>query len=360
MSLADLGWNSALADALASLNLPDVVPARVMKDGGGLLHVNSGEEEWIADIAGRLRHRATSKIDIPTVGDWVAVEPRSGEGRATIVAVLPRRTCFLRKKKGEETDAQVVAANIDMVFVVCALDGGRSFNVRGIQRYLTLAKESGADIGLILNKVDLCEDLPAALQVANSISHGLPIYEVSALTGEAMDVLRADLEPGRTYALIGMSGVGKSMLINRLVGNENLATGEVRESDRRGRHTTTAREIVRLPSGGWVVDTPGMRELQLWADADSVDETFADILELAEKCRFRDCRHEAEPGCAVRLAIEESRLEPARYEHFLKLRGEVAYLLRRQNQRLLNEEKRRVKVMHNTLNDRLKEKRGEG
>ena len=356
MNLESLGWTADLAAAWAARRTGDEVPARVMREGGGLFHIQAADGLWIADIAGRLRHAAKIRADLPSVGDWVLVESRPNESRATIVAVLPRRTCFARKKAGDETEAQVIAANIDRLLVVCALDGGRSFNARGLQRYFTLAMESGAATGLVLNKVDLVDDLETVRAAAAEVAREMPLFFVSALTGQGMDELAESLGPGQTCAMIGMSGVGKSHLVNRLLGEERQEVGEVRAKDRRGRHTTTARELLRLPSGGLIMDTPGMRELQLWADADSVDETFPDIVELAAQCKFRDCSHTSEPGCAVLAAMEEGKLDPARYDHFLTLRKEVEYLERRQSQRLQREEKKRHILLARQIHEALREK----
>jgi len=267
----------------------------------------------------------------PAVGDWVAIAPRLDEGRATIRAVLERRTAFVRKTPWLETKAQVVAANVDVVFVVCGLDA--NFNSRRTERYLTLAWESGAQPIVLLTKADLCDDTEARVLETVAIAPGVPVHAVSARRVVDVELVRSYVPVGTTAALLGLSGVGKSTLVNALVGKELLATQEVRSEDGRGRHTTTHRQLVPLPGGGLVLDTPGMRELQLWDAADGIDLAFADVQELAAQCRFADCAHGSEPGCAVRAALAANILDEERFESWRKLQRELEHLELKQDAR---------------------------
>jgi len=266
------------------------------------------------------------------------------EHRATIQAILPRRTRFSRKVAGGNTQEQVVAANIDTVFLAQGLDG--DFNLRRLERYLLLAWDSGARPVIILNKADLCEDVEARVREVEGVAAGTPVHVMSAKLGEGLDEVQPYLAPGETVALLGSSGVGKSTLINRLLGVERLRTAEVRASDSRGRHTTTWRELILLPNGALVIDTPGLRELQLWDGGASARSVFPDIEALAADCHFRDCEHEQEPRCAVRLAAQEGHLAPERLESYRKLRREANYLASRQDQAAQLETKRKWRAIH--------------
>jgi ribosome biogenesis GTPase len=283
-------------------------------------------------LAGRLRHEAASAADLPVVGDWVAL--RDG----MIHAVLPRRSAFTRKAAWSPTEAQVLAANLDTVFVVSGLDG--DFNLRRLERYLTLAWESGATPALVLTKADLCEDVGGALLEAEQVALGVPAHVVSNVTGEGLDELEPYLGPAKTVALLGSSGVGKSTLANRLLGAELQATEEIAE-DGRGRHTTTSRQLLRLPGGALLVDTPGLREIQLWDADEGIEEAFADVDELAAGCRFNDCAHRREPGCAVQAAIDQGRLPRERLQSYRALQRELARLARKQDARLRSEERKK-------------------
>jgi ribosome biogenesis GTPase len=256
------------------------------------------------------------------------VAARPADGAGTIHAVLPRRSAIVRKAAGNPTEAQVVGANIDTVFLVTSLND--DLNLRRLERYLATAWESGAQPAILLTKADLCEDAAAAVLEVQAIAFGVPVHAVSTVTGEGLAELDAYLGEGKTVALIGSSGVGKSTLVNRLAGREVLATQEIRESDGRGRHTTSHRELVPLPGGGLVLDTPGMRELQLWETTDGMQEAFDDVEELVAVCRFADCAHGVEPGCAVQAALADGSLAPERYESWVKLQRELEHLERRQ------------------------------
>ncbi|MBN2265287.1 MAG: ribosome small subunit-dependent GTPase A, partial [Candidatus Aminicenantes bacterium] len=274
--------------------------------------------------SGRFRHQALGPADYPAVGDWAAVRPVEG-GPALIEALLPRRGAFTRKAAGEAVEAQVVAANVDTVFLISGLDG--DFNVRRIERYLATAWSSGARPVIVLNKADLRPDLASAAAEAAGVAPGVPIVTVRALDEGGLEGLRPYLEPGRTVALLGSSGVGKSTMINRLLGEDRFRTAAMSDAgEGRGRHTTTARELVRLPDGALLIDTPGRRELGLWADDDGLDRTFDEIEALAARCRFPDCGHEREPGCAVRAAVESGALDAGRWRSYLKLRRELRFM----------------------------------
>ena len=329
MSLEKFGWTSYFEGQLAR----PAEPARVVLADRELFVVwtESGERE--ATAGGRLRYEGD---DWPVVGDWVALEAGT-----RIASVLPRRTAFSRKEPGRATREQVIAANIDVLFIVAGLDG--DFNLRRLERYLMVAWESGGRPVIVLNKADLCQD--AAGVAAETEALGAPVAVISALDGSGVDALDAHIAAGETAALTGSSGVGKSTLLNRLLGSDEQRVQDVRASDSRGRHTTVRRELFLAPNGWLVIDTPGLRELQLWAGMKSVDLAFADIAELARQCRFRDCRHQGEPGCAV----AESGIDEARLASYAKLQREAAHLERQQDQRAAWEEKRRIKRIHRAM-----------
>ncbi len=275
---------------------------------------------------------------LPVTGDWVELRP----GTNVIDRILPRRTQFSRRAPGHQAVEQILAVNIDVVFVVTGLDG--DYNPRRLERFLLLVNESGASPVLVLNKADVCSGLNCILNEVRSIAAGAPVRVISALLGTAIEQLSDMLSCGETAALIGSSGVGKSTIINRLLGHDFLRTSEVRESDSRGRHTTTQRELILMPGGWWLMDTPGLREVQLWASPKALDASFADVAALAAKCRFRDCTHHSEPGCAVRGAVDEARLHS-----FHKLQRELDYLARQTDINAAQAEKRRWKQIHKMM-----------
>ena len=335
--------------------MPDVEPARVAIEFNHIYRVWTKDAELEATVSGRLKHEAASRSELPAVGDWVVVRRRRADDRATIVGVLPRRSWFSRKAAGTLTDEQIVAANVDVVFTVMALDA--NFNLRRLERYLLLSRESGAAPVILLTKPDLSDALPAQVAAVRSVAGALPVHVVNPRRNEGLEHVAAYLTTGRTGALLGSSGVGKSTIINRLVGGDVQKTREVRAADSKGRHTTMHRELVVLPNGGLIIDTPGMRELQLWDVGDAVRETFDDIEALAAGCHFTDCRHRDEPRCAVKAAFADGRLAPGRLESYLRLQGELAALARQQDERVQLEDKRRSKVMGKALKKHLKTKR---
>lgn len=337
-----LGWTEDTARAFGPYAHSGLVPARVAVEHRDAYVLYSAQGEMWAEISGSLRHEATGRADLPAVGDWVAVMPRPGEKRATIRAVLERRSSFARKEAGFEVEQQVLAANMDVVFLVAGLDG--NLNTRRLERYLVLAWGSGASPIIVLNKADLCPDVPSAVAEVEGAAPGVPTLVVSAVDGRGIDELRAYLLPHRTGVLLGSSGVGKSTLMNQIHGRALQKVERVRE-DGKGRHTTTHRELFAIPGGGLLIDTPGMRELQLWDEHEGLEETFDDVTALAQECRFSDCSHEVEPGCAVAMAVKQGRLERDRLDSYHKLVRELRFLERKRDQRAAIVEKRRIKAM---------------
>ena len=326
MKLQDLGWDAFFADAFKPYEEEGLIPARV-----GARH--HGPCELLTEL-GRLGGIPSGKLEdaeLPAVGDWVAVRPLDGERKAVIEAVLPRRTAFTRKEAFKRTAEQVLAANVDTVFIVTSFDG--DLNPRRLERYLTAAWDSGANPVIVVNKSDLAEDPAAELLELETVSMGVPVFSVSAVTQEGLDALEAHLVPGSTIALLGSSGVGKSTLTNHFAGREVLATAET-SADGRGRHTTSHRELVPLKTGALLLDTPGMREFQLWADEEVLETTFGEISQFATACQFNDCSHEHEPGCAVQAALADGSLARERYESYRKLQRELRALEIRKDARL--------------------------
>jgi ribosome biogenesis GTPase / thiamine phosphate phosphatase len=354
MDLRELGWNDTLAQAFAALELDGVVPARVALEHTHIYRVLGESGEWLARVSGRLRHEADDRTGFPAVGDWVAIEPPAQSGEARIRAILPRFSRFSRRAAGDPTEEQIVAANVNTVFIVGGLD--HNFNPRRIERYLLVAWDSGALPVIVLNKADLVDDPASFVDDVRRLAPAVSVHAVSARRLESLAPLKTYLGVGRTAGLLGSSGVGKSSIVNQLIGRELMATRDVRVDDSRGRHTTTARQLVVLPDGGVLIDTPGMRELQLWDTVDALGGAFADIEERAVECRFRDCRHQTEPGCAVRAAVEAGEIPTARLESFLKLRAEQEYQTRQQDERALLEQKRRAKILTKAANKHIKDK----
>ena len=326
MNLREWGWDEEWAAAFAPHAADGLQPARVVRQDRGACELQLADGPRTAEPTGRFRHAVEGgEADMPAVGDWTTVDPRPTCARAGIAAVLPRRTCLSRREVGRATREQVLAANVDVVFLVSALDAGRGFNLARMERALALVRASGAEAVVVLNKADLCDDIAGRVRAAQGAAPDVPVAALSAIEGWGVEELRPWLADHRTGVLLGPSGVGKSALVNALAGEARQATGPVREDDARGRHTTTRRELFRLPSGGLLIDTAGLREFQPWDAAGDLDAVFPEVAALAELCRFRDCRHESEPGCAVREALADGRLEARRFEHYLRLQREQAY-----------------------------------
>ncbi len=333
---AELGWDEYFENQWKPESA-DEIPARIAAEFRGEYVVWSAHGEGVARISGRLRHESGDESAV-AVGDWVALDAPPDRDRIGLIdRVLPRRTVLSRGAAGRETREQIIAANVDRVFVVCGLDG--DFNVHRIQRYLALVYAGGALPIIVLTKMDVCDDVAARVAQVEAECPGATVRAISALRAVGLDEMRAEIGPGQTIALVGSSGAGKSTLVNALVGDVVMATGEVREHDQRGKHTTTHRQMIVLPGGGLLIDTPGLRELQLTGD-DGLDAAFADIAEIAAGCRFADCRHESEPGCAVRAAIESGELGADRFEHYAQLEREAKAFELRHDARALRRAER--------------------
>jgi ribosome biogenesis GTPase len=335
LTLEELGWSAFFADAFEPYKREDTIPARVAVRHHGPCELFTEQGSFGGVPMGRL-----ADAELPAVGDWVVARTLPGERRALIEAVLPRRSSFKRQEAGKRSVEQVVAANVDTVFLVSAF--AHDLNVRRMERYLTAAWESGAEPAIVLNKADLAVDPAAEAAAIEAIAFGVPVHVVSAASGDGFDALEGYLGRGRTVALLGSSGVGKSTLVNRFAGERIMKVRDLRQ-DGRGRHTTTHRELVPLPGGGLLLDTPGMRELQLWAGEEALDSTFDDVTSLFGGCRFSDCSHEREPGCAVQAALRDGTLSRERYDSWRKLQRELRRLEIRQDDRLKAEARREVR-----------------
>jgi ribosome biogenesis GTPase len=353
VKLESLGWNDRLEALFESHRTSRLEPARVARAERGLVTALGSGGVLQASIPGRLA--STDAAERPAVGDWIAVD--TAADTPLVRAILPRTGELARRRPGAADQAQVVAANVDTVLVVDGLDRGP--NRRRIERAVAIAWDANAVPLVILTKADLCSDLEAAFETARAAAPFVDVIAVSAIDEEGCDQLASRLTTGSTAVLLGPSGAGKSTLANALLGEQRLAVKEVREGDHKGRHTTTHRELVVLPSGGCLIDTPGVRELGLWLDATAVDRAYGDIDELAEQCRFRDCQHRDEPGCAVREAVASGALDPSRLEGFLKLKREAEALSLRRDAARRHEARARdrsfAKLCRSVLKD--KEKR---
>ncbi|HSO39632.1 MAG TPA: ribosome small subunit-dependent GTPase A [Labilithrix sp.] len=335
--LSALGFGPFFQQQLQSPEGSELIPARIAAEHRGAYEVWSQAGSGAAQLAGRLRLEL-QETGLPGVGDWVVVKDAPGPDRVAIIdRVLARRTVFTRGAAGRQVRAQVVAANVDLVFAVCGLDA--DFSVRRIERYLARIWASGAQPSIILNKADVCEDVAGRVLEVERHCAGVPVYVTSALHSEGIEALRARIHDGMTVAFVGSSGAGKSTLVNALLGEEWMPTGEVRARDGRGCHVTTHRQLISLPGGGLLLDTPGMRELQL-VDEEGLTAVFGDIAALSERCRFRDCGHGDEPGCAVRAAVASGELAADRLEHYVKLEREAQSFERRHDERLRRQSER--------------------
>lgn len=341
MRLADLGWNSFFEKNFEAYRAENYSALRIIRENRDKYIACNETGEFSCEVTGKFRFENNSRSQFPAVGDWVAATIIANEAKARIHAVLPRKSLFSRKAVGELTEEQTVAANIDTVFIIMGLDS--NFNLRRIERYLSLAWESGAAPVILLNKSDLCPEAAQRMHDVETVAAGADVYTLSAFNPTNIASLRKYLEPGRTIAFLGSSGVGKSTIINALLGTQRLETKAVSELGSRGRHTTTYRELIFIPEGGMVIDTPGMREIQMWGDEEGLERAFDDIAELSGQCRFKDCSHGKEPGCAVQAALQSGLLTQKRFESYLKLKHEYAYLSGRQTMKASAIEKTRWK-----------------
>jgi ribosome biogenesis GTPase / thiamine phosphate phosphatase len=341
-ALEELGWDAATASALDELQEDNLCVARVAAQHRGEYVLLTEDGELRAKAAGRLLYDREVGGELPAVGDWVAVRRP-----ATITAILPRRSAFIRKTAGQTSVEQVLASNVDTAFLLAGLDD--DFSLRRLERYLTTAWESGAEPVVVLTKADLAGDVDAAVMQVESVAIAVPVCPISNVTGDGVDALDRFLGTGRTVVLLGSSGVGKSTLLNRLAGDELMKTRAV-AADGTGRHTTTHRELVLLPTGGMVIDTPGLRELQFWEG--DVGAAFEDIETLATNCRFRDCAHVREPGCAVLGAVDDGTLELDRLRSWRKLQRELESIAARTDRRLRIARKKRWKEMASVAKQR--------
>ena len=345
--LKEFGWNNDWAGLFEKLAVGSQKPARVCMEQKGLYKLMTEYGEMYGEVSGRFRYEAAGLDAYPAVGDWVAAEMLPSERRAVIHAVLPRKSRFSRKVAGTIIQEQVVASNFDYVFIVNSLNN--DFNLRRIERYLTMAWEGGGSPVVVLSKKDLCLDVDEKIRAVQSITFGIPVISISAVTGEGVDELRSFLASGKTVAVLGSSGVGKSTLTNLLAGKEVMETKEIREDDAKGRHTTTFRNLIKLPDGGMVIDTPGMRELQLWDSDNGLQGAFGDIENLGTSCRFRDCSHNSEPGCAVIEAVRNGLLPADRLDSFRKLKKELRFIESKHNQSLRLAERKNARTLSKVI-----------
>ena len=353
LALSQYGWNDSVADRFAR-NAAELQPARVLSERRGSYALVTADGEIDGSVSGRFRYDAMSAEDFPAVGDWVGVELGEAGASAIIRAVLPRQTQFARPARGDLPGARVVAANVDVVLVVSGLD--HDFNLRRLERFMTLAWSSGAEPVIVLNKADLCEDVAGRLADVASIAPGVPIRVLSARDGTGIESLTPLLESGKTIALLGSSGVGKSTLVNALLGWDRQLTKDVREDDARGRHTTTNRELLVMPSGALLIDNPGIRSVGVWDADEGLDDAFADVQAFAAECRFNDCTHASEPGCAVRAAIARGDLAAERLASQQHLAREWAALARRVDPNARANERARWKAIHKSVRNHMKQK----
>ncbi len=353
MNLNDLGFDNYFQEQFVRAGVERCTPARVARQDRDSYVVYANGRAFRAQMPGAARHHATSTLDFPAVGDWVAVD-RIDAGVGVIRAVLPRRSAISRRAAGTSGGVQLIVANVDALMICCALD--HDFNLRRIERYLSLAHGCGVSPLVVLTKADLCGDPEARVRQVMESAVGTEILAISGATGQNVDRLRRLVPSGSTAALVGSSGVGKSTLVNCLMGRDVLATNAVREGDGRGRHTTTFRQLLLLPGGGVLIDTPGLRELQLAHGAADVVSSFSELSEIAANCRFRDCAHSTEPGCAVQAAIRSGRLAPERLESFRKQQRELDYFERRDDPAAVAAHKAKWKAISKSAQKWMREK----
>lgn len=350
MNLEQLGWNSFFSESFQNcpFNLPDFTVGRIAVEYANRYDILYSNGECSAELSGKLRFDAEfDAAELPSVGDWVVMQLFDGNERAIIHYVLPRKSKFSRKVAGKKIDEQIVAANIDLVFIVMGADG--NFNIRRMERYLATAFNSGAKPVIVLNKTDLSPNKEHQIEQIRLSAATADVIPMSAVSDQSIENLTRLILPGLTCVFLGSSGVGKSSIINRITGFEKQSIGEVSDHNTKGKHTTTKRELIVLENGGIVIDTPGMRELQLWEDDEGLDSAFGDIVNLETLCRFSDCKHGNEPGCAVQEALSNESLDSKRYESYLKLKREIAYIERKNDKGAASTEKEKWKKIHKSL-----------
>jgi ribosome biogenesis GTPase len=358
VSITLWGWNSYFEAFWRGEEWKNAVPARVIAQQRKFWRIAGEFGECWAEASGKLRLAADGGADWPAVGDWVVAEVHGTDVTAMIEEVLPRRSKFVRKMAGKKLEEQVIAANVDTALLVSALDG--DFNPRRVERYLAQCWESGARPAVVLNKADTCDEVLEKVAEIERIAVGTAVCVVSARTGQGFGELEEFLKPGHTVVLLGSSGVGKSTIANRLLGEAVQEVQPVRESDSRGRHTTTSRELFILPGGALLMDTPGLREMQLWDAEEGVAQVFADIDALATQCRFGDCRHEGEPGCAVQAGLDGGTLDRGRFENRRKLLREQEFLRRKVDPEARQEQKELWKKMHRAQRQKYEQRAKDG
>jgi ribosome biogenesis GTPase / thiamine phosphate phosphatase len=353
-TLAELGWDAHFESSLAEAE-PGWIALRVVGEERGMWRVQGlGTGVVWGEIPGKWRKDAETRLDFPAVGDWVLAEPIRSDGRTFLRKILPRKSCLVRRAAGTGEEPQVLAANVDIAFLVTSLNS--DLNPRRLERYLALVWDGGARPVILLTKSDLVGESTAVLSQVEAVAPGVEIVTLSAKTGQNLEAVRNFLSPGRTIVVLGSSGVGKSTLINKLLGREKLKVQDIRADDK-GRHTTTARSLLRIPSGGLIIDTPGMRELHLWDQEEGLQALFSEVEEIALGCRFTNCGHQTEPSCAVRTALQEGRLSKDRFDSYQKLRKELAADSRKYDKGAAADAKKKSKVMTTALRRHVKSKK---
>ncbi len=354
-SLSDLGYNSYFKNEFLKIGDTPFLPARVISEHKGMYRVQNEKGEFLGEISGKLRYTASSRENFPAVGDWVYIQELEGEAKCIVHGILPRKTKLSRKSPSKHMEEQILCSNLDTIFIVQPMDS--TFNVNRIERYLAIGWESGAIPIVILSKKDLCETPDSILIEAESVALGTKVHAISSLRDDGLEIINAYLKPGHTIAFIGQSGAGKSTLINKLSGEDLQKTKEIREADSKGRHATTHRELFVLDNG-LLIDTPGLREIQLWGNDSMLEETFSDIEEFSSKCRFIDCSHESEPGCAVLAAIEKGEISKERFTNYLKMKRELEYLESKMDESAKIQRKQKERQLNKTIREVLKQKYG--
>lgn len=351
--LQEYGWNTFHEANWAELNndlkTKQSVPGRVVLEHKRMYRIVTANGEWLAVCSGSMQYEAEERRDFPAVGDWVAIEKMPGEERGIIHAILPRTSLFSRKMAGYTIAEQIIAVNIDIVFLVMSMN--KDFNARRLERYLVASYDSGATPIVVLTKKDLCDDPSYYINKAQNIALGTDVFAVNNMTGEGIETLTSLLKDGKTAALLGSSGVGKSSLTNAICGEETMSIQDIREDDAKGRHTTTHRELIKMPTGGVLIDTPGMREFQLWDNHESLDSGFKDVETFANACKFNDCQHNNEPGCAVQEALATGNLPEDRYANYLKLQKELAFLDSKMDRAVQAEERKKWRKVTKSMRD---------